>query len=171
MSWGNLLSWLDLPRTCCEEAPQRYPALSHSSISLRSRDLYRFMGHRFRKPLANPPGRRGSQSVYTGGTPEAHRRYTRESLVHPVYLRCTQRERRENRAVRSEMNPKSAGLPKVYSVSCPFLPCQTTRSGHMRQRKSEAIWIDIGNLGNRGPGHEPYHQYFPNSRPASMNAL
>ena len=27
--------------------------------------------------------------MYTGGTPEAHRRYTGESVVHPVYLRCT----------------------------------------------------------------------------------
>jgi len=40
------------------------------------------------KPSANPPGRRGSQSVYTGGTPDAHRRYTGKSVVHPVYLRC-----------------------------------------------------------------------------------
>jgi hypothetical protein len=51
--------------------------------------------------------------VYTGGTPDAHRRYTGKSLVHPVYLRCTQREGPENRAVWSEMNPKTAGLAKV----------------------------------------------------------
>ena len=67
--------------------------------------------------------RRGSQSVYTrmhtGGAPDAHRSTTGKSVVHPVYLRvyfrCTQREGPENRAVQSEMNPKSAGLPKVYA--------------------------------------------------------
>ena len=35
----------------------------------------------------------------------------------PVYFRCTQREGPENRAVRSETNPKSAGLPKAYPAS------------------------------------------------------
>lgn len=60
---------------------------------------------------------------YSGGTPEVHRRIPSASGVLPVYLRCTQREGPENRAVRSEMNPKSEGLPKVY----PFGKASTTK--------------------------------------------
>jgi len=51
---------------------------------------------------------------YTGCTTEVHRRIRCASGVPPVYLRCTQREGLENRAVRSEMNPNSADLPKAY---------------------------------------------------------
>jgi hypothetical protein len=52
--------------------------------------------------------------MHTGCTPEAQGIFRCTSGVHPVYLQCTQREGPENRAVRSEMKPKSAGLPKVY---------------------------------------------------------
>ncbi len=41
------------------------------------------------KAPANLPGRRGSQSVYTGGTPEVHRMHKGFSGVPPVCLRCT----------------------------------------------------------------------------------
>jgi hypothetical protein len=36
-----------------------------------------------------PPDSPVLRAAYTGGTPDAHRRYTGKSLVHPVYLRCT----------------------------------------------------------------------------------
>jgi hypothetical protein len=74
--------------------------------------------------------------MHTGGTPENPLCIRCTSGVPPEYLRCTQREGPENRAVRSEMNPKSAGLPKVYpqggALSSPraaFSPCARALMG------------------------------------------
>jgi hypothetical protein len=65
--------------------------------------------------------------MHTGGTPEVHRKIPCASGVPPVYLRCTQREGPENRAVRSEMNPKSAGLPRVYLSPTAASPASARR--------------------------------------------
>ena len=51
-----------------------------------------------------PPDSPALRAEHTGGAPDAHRRYTGNSLVHPVYLRCT------------------SGVPPVYTLWEPLRP-------------------------------------------------